>query len=190
MNLVLNAAEAIGDDPGASSYRHRRPMSRPDDATSDLGLGTVRLPDVQDDGPGMDEATRGRIFDPFFTTKFTGRGLGLAAVARHHSRPQRRHPGRKRARARAHLPPASFRLARRRRSRDPLPIRHPALAPDEHRPPRRRRADGPRRHRPRAPRLRLRRPALPRTAAEALSSSAKLRAESGCVILDLTHAAA
>ncbi|MCG8565213.1 MAG: ATP-binding protein, partial [Desulfobacterales bacterium] len=32
---------------------------------------------VQDNGPGMDHATRKRIFEPFFTTKETGKGTGL-----------------------------------------------------------------------------------------------------------------
>ena len=36
---------------------------------------------VHDTGCGMDETLVSKIFDPFFTTKFTGRGLGLSAVA-------------------------------------------------------------------------------------------------------------
>jgi PAS domain S-box-containing protein len=69
LNLVDNAAEAIGEEIGT--------------ITIETGLdpeGGVFL-DVADTGCGMDPDTRARIFDPFFTTKFTGRGLGLADVS-------------------------------------------------------------------------------------------------------------
>ncbi len=83
MNLVLNAAEAIGDRPGQILIQAQ---ARSVDAAVieqsrlDIPAGTYVCLEVQDTGPGMDEATKSRIFEPFFTTKFTGRGLGLAAV--------------------------------------------------------------------------------------------------------------
>ncbi|MFP4378945.1 MAG: PAS domain S-box protein [Candidatus Sumerlaeia bacterium] len=85
MNIVSNAAEAVGDSPGiirittGMNHYTRAELSR-------TVLG-VNLPEgeyvwieVQDTGPGMDDETLAHIFDPFFTTKFTGRGLGLATV--------------------------------------------------------------------------------------------------------------
>jgi CheY-like chemotaxis protein len=85
MNLIINASEAIGDQPGvieiATGIRH---ISALDLATAyrapDLAAGRYVLLEVADNGCGMDAATVAKIFDPFFTTKFTGRGLGLAAV--------------------------------------------------------------------------------------------------------------
>lgn len=70
MNLVTNAAEAVGDRPGWVNVRTNRSNTEPD---------TVWLT-VCDNGAGMDEETHDRIFDPFFSTKGPGRGLGLAAV--------------------------------------------------------------------------------------------------------------
>jgi signal transduction histidine kinase len=67
MNLVINAAEAIGDKTG----------------TVEIVTGVRRIAnhhgiyvylEVHDTGCGMDEEIKGQIFDPFFSTKFTGRG--------------------------------------------------------------------------------------------------------------------
>jgi CheY-like chemotaxis protein len=86
MNLVINAAEAIGDRQGSVWVRTgvRDVDSRYIQLAlqnSDIEPGPCVFLEVRDTGCGMDEATLTRIFDPFFTTKFTGRGLGLAAVA-------------------------------------------------------------------------------------------------------------
>ena len=74
--LILNAAEAIGDLPGSVRLTTRLG----DLSGSTLPPGPYVLCEVRDDGPGMDEETRARAFDPFFSTKFTGRGLGLPTV--------------------------------------------------------------------------------------------------------------
>ena len=85
MNLVTNAAEAIGERGGLITLTTGRQQASPESLQS--VFTQERLPggeyvylEVSDDGCGMDATTRERLFEPFFTTKFQGRGLGLAAV--------------------------------------------------------------------------------------------------------------
>ena len=84
MNLVINGAEAIGEERGTvlvttgaqeidEQYAHSL-------FSAEIKPGRYVFIEVHDTGVGMDDETRAKIFDPFFTTKFTGRGLGLAAV--------------------------------------------------------------------------------------------------------------
>lgn len=85
MNLVINAAEAIGEQSGTVTVRAAREWVNGDEGASNvlgyaIAPGEYVLIEVGDSGAGMDEQTQAQIFDPFFTTKFTGRGLGLAAV--------------------------------------------------------------------------------------------------------------
>jgi signal transduction histidine kinase/ActR/RegA family two-component response regulator len=85
MNLVVNAADAIGQTGGTITLtvgRVHADRSYLAGTFVDEGLdeGDYAVIDVSDSGAGMDAATQARIFDPFFTTKSAGRGLGLAAV--------------------------------------------------------------------------------------------------------------
>jgi PAS domain S-box-containing protein len=85
MNLIINAAEAIGDDAGevhvtTAVQAIGLEQIRRRHAADEIEPGNYVSLEVRDSGCGMDETTIARIFDPFFTTKFTGRGLGLSAV--------------------------------------------------------------------------------------------------------------
>ncbi|HQQ76146.1 MAG TPA: ATP-binding protein [Thermoanaerobaculia bacterium] len=66
VNLVQNAAEAMGESGGSVRVRAGKV---PD------GDGVVLA--VEDDGPGIPREGLDHLFEPFYTTKFTGTGLGL-----------------------------------------------------------------------------------------------------------------
>jgi signal transduction histidine kinase len=66
MNLLTNAAQAIGDRAQGGTIRILAERRDGEAAVS-----------IQDDGPGIPPDLIGRIFDPFFTTKEVGEGSGL-----------------------------------------------------------------------------------------------------------------
>jgi PAS domain S-box-containing protein len=85
INLITNASEAIGDQPGRitlttgsqtcdAGYLSRSRLAEKPPAGQFVYL------EVSDTGCGMNEETLQHLFDPFFTTKFMGRGLGMSAV--------------------------------------------------------------------------------------------------------------
>jgi PAS domain S-box-containing protein len=69
LNIIVNAAHAIGDVVGQSGTKGR------------IAVRTRREDDhvaisIADTGPGIPEDVRELVFDPFFTTKGVGRGTG------------------------------------------------------------------------------------------------------------------
>ena len=85
LNLVKNAAEAIGEERGDGQITLTTSF-RPGVRLSVLGSqARVSLPleiSVEDNGAGVPAELMPHLFDPFVTTKPSGTGLGLALVAK------------------------------------------------------------------------------------------------------------
>ncbi|MEE9588647.1 MAG: ATP-binding protein [Hyphomicrobiaceae bacterium] len=85
LNLVKNAAEAIGPDRNdgrielTTAFRPGVRLTLPG-ARSRVSLPLLIA--IEDNGPGIPEELRAHLFDPFVTSKPRGGGLGLALVAK------------------------------------------------------------------------------------------------------------
>ena len=67
LNLIFNAADAMGDDKGGMVL-----------ITTDQIEGPCAHLAVTDTGPGIEPDVLGRLFEPFISTKTQGVGLGLS----------------------------------------------------------------------------------------------------------------
>jgi two-component system, NtrC family, nitrogen regulation sensor histidine kinase GlnL len=85
MNLVKNAAEAIGTD-SIDGEIELTTAFKPGVRMRTAGSASlVSLPlefCVRDNGPGVPDDIMANLYDPFITTKASGTGLGLALVAK------------------------------------------------------------------------------------------------------------
>lgn len=73
LNLMINAVNAMKDDPAVGKDLILRVTKHQDDSVSIH---------VTDTGPGIDHADQERIFHPYFTTRASGTGLGLPTARR------------------------------------------------------------------------------------------------------------
>ncbi|MBN8226889.1 GAF domain-containing protein [Corallococcus macrosporus] len=79
INLVQNAVQALGAQPGRITVRTEKPERFADFRSAPGEFVEVR---VSDTGPGIPADQQPHIFVPFFTTKQKGTGLGLAICQR------------------------------------------------------------------------------------------------------------
>lgn len=83
MNLIANAAEALGDDGSVAITTENCYIDRPIKGYEDVQEGDYVLLKITDNGIGISSEDLARIFEPFFTKKKMGRsgtGLGMAVV--------------------------------------------------------------------------------------------------------------
>jgi nitrogen-specific signal transduction histidine kinase/CheY-like chemotaxis protein len=85
MNLIINAAEAIGEEQGEvrvslSTTLLKIGHPEKDHLGKTIKPGYYLCLQLSDTGCGMDDETLHKIFEPFFSTKFAGRGLGMSAM--------------------------------------------------------------------------------------------------------------
>lgn len=78
LNLLINAAEAQGEEEGRVSVTTRYRAARPGGPAPDARIEVM----VEDNGAGIPELMQSAVFNPFVTSKPAGEGLGLALVAR------------------------------------------------------------------------------------------------------------
>ena len=76
LNLVVNAAHAVGDKVGASGQKGTIAVT----TRRDGDWAEIR---VRDTGTGIPEGIRAKVYDPFFTTKPVGRGTGQGLAIAH-----------------------------------------------------------------------------------------------------------
>ncbi|MEX0923836.1 MAG: ATP-binding protein [Rhodovibrionaceae bacterium] len=83
LNLVKNAGEAIGGQEGEiellTRFQQGVRMALP---ASNSRVDLPLLVSIRDNGPGIPEDLKPHLFDPFVTSKPSGKGLGLALVAK------------------------------------------------------------------------------------------------------------
>ena len=83
MNLVSNAAEAIGSTGNVTISTQNRYIDRPVKNYDDIKKGEYVVLTIKDDGFGMSSSDLEQLFEPFYSKKVMGRsgtGLGLTIV--------------------------------------------------------------------------------------------------------------